>query len=81
MAKAQAVEQEPQTPIEEAIERAGDIKLMMIARGMWETLFLQGQSEGLEPGQVLDKALRQYLEAHGSKEAVDYLHAISKRSQ
>lgn len=79
MAKAQAVEQEPQNLIEEAIERAGDIKLMMIPRAMWETLLLQGQTEGLEPGQVLDRALHQYLEAHGSKEAVDYLHAVRER--
>lgn len=65
------------SPAEEDIARAGDAMLMLIPRAMWETLLIQGRSEGLGPAQVLDRALRRYLEEHGSREAVAYLNRVA----
>lgn len=75
MARAEAIEQEKNFP--DIIEQAGNAMLLLITRSTWETLILQGRSEGLSPGQVLDKALRQYLEQHGCQEAVDYLFHVA----
>ena len=77
MAQAQAVEREKAFP--DIIENAGDAMLLLITRGMWETLILQGRAENLSPGCVLDKALREYLEKHGCREAVDYLFGIAEQ--
>lgn len=65
-------------PWAETIREAGDAMIMLITRSTWETLLLQGAAEGVTPGQVLDKALRAYLEEHGSKKAVEYLHAVAR---
>lgn len=81
MARAQPVDEPEPSFLEEELDRAGDAQLMLITVAMWETLKLQGESEGLEPGHVLDKALRAYLEAHGSPRAVEYLHAVARRSK
>lgn len=81
MARAEAVEEPEKDFVEEELDRAGDAKLMLITTSMWETLRLQGEAEGLGPGQVLDKALRQYLEAHGASQAVAYLHAVARRQR
>ena len=74
MAKACPVEPEASPELAEA----GEAMLLMISGAMWQTLVLQGQSEGLPPGAVLDKAVRSYLEARGSKEAVDYLWSLKR---
>ncbi len=81
MVRAEAVETPEQTFLEEELARAGDAMLLLIPRVMWETLLLQGEAEGMGPAQVLEKALRSYLEADGSPRAVAYLHAVAKRSQ
>lgn len=65
------------SPGEDEVARAGDAMLMLISRAMWETLLIQGRAEGLGPAQVLDRALRRYLEEHGSSEAVAYLHRVA----
>lgn len=62
---------------ESDIARAGDAMLLIIPRAMWETLLIQGRCENTGPAQVLDKALRQYLEANGSPEAVAYIHGVA----
>jgi len=62
---------------ESAIEQAGDAMLLLISSLTWETLLRQSAAEGSTPGQVLGKALRLYIETHGSKEAVDYLYAVA----
>ena len=67
--------------IEDEVDRAGDAMVMLIPRSMWTTLVLQGRSENTGPAQVLDKAFRAYLEAHGSEEAVAYLHRIAEVSR
>lgn len=76
MAKAEAANGGGGAP--EVIRNAGEVMMLLITASTWETLLRQGAAEGLGPGQVLDKALRFYLEAHGSKEAVEYLHAVAE---
>ena len=74
MAKAQPVESEASQELVEADEAM----LLMISGAMWHTLVLQGRAEGMPPGAVLDKAVRAYLEAQGSKEAVEYLWSLKR---
>lgn len=62
----------------EELEAAGDSIMLVIPRAMWETLVRQGRAEEKHPGEVLNTAIRRYLEEHGSVEAVDYLHALSR---
>ena len=65
------------------IREAGDATILMVPHSLVETITLQARGESREhggqvtPGEVLNKALRMYLEEHGKKEAVDYLFAIS----
>lgn len=76
MARAEAVEADASLELVEA----GDAMLLMISGAMWHTLVLQSKSEGVSPGDVLDKALRAYLEEHGSHETIEYLWDL-KRSR
>jgi hypothetical protein len=75
MAEAQASDVDPID--NETISAAGDAMMMLITRSTWETLLRQGAAEGIGPGQVIDKALRFYLEEHGSAEVVEYLNLVS----
>jgi hypothetical protein len=75
---ARALPVEPDVSPE--LSDAGDAMLLMISGSMWHTLVLQGQAEGVPPGEVLHRAVRSYLEARGSKEAVEYLWSL-KRNQ
>jgi hypothetical protein len=77
MAQAIAVPKEEET-VADVIDRAGDAMVMLITRAMWTTLVIQGQAENLTPGGVLDKALREYLEKHGSQEVADYLFTVAE---
>jgi hypothetical protein len=74
MAATQAVQREASV-----LDSANDAMLLLINGVLWETLVRQSTAEGTTPGQVLDKALRMYLEANGSKETVAYLHALAGR--
>lgn len=62
---------------EDDIRDAGEAMILLITRSTWETLLRQGAAEGIGPGEVLGKALRMYLEQHGSPEAVRYLNAVA----
>lgn len=78
MAKAfPSQERSPTSVGEDEIASAGDAMLMIIPRAMWETLIRQGRAEGTGPAQVLDKALRAYLETNGSQETIEYLHRVA----
>lgn len=79
MVRAEAVRQEEGLP--GAIQRAGDAMILVITRAMWETLLLQGRAENLSPGQILDKALKGYLEKHGCEEAASYICAVAEGRQ
>lgn len=73
MARAEAVDVDETA---EMIAGAGDAMILLIPRSMWETLLLQGRADGLQPAQVLDRAVREYLEKHGSEEVVRYLRKV-----
>lgn len=75
MNKAVAADQPSQ--VEADIAAAGEAMMLLITRSTWETLLIQGRAEGLGPGEVLSKAIRLYLESHGSPEAVQYLNAVA----
>jgi hypothetical protein len=66
-----------QSQAEEDIDSAGEAMLLLITRSTWETLLRQGAAEGIGPGEVLNKALRSYLEQHGSEEVVRYLNKVA----
>ena len=67
-----------------SLKQAGDITMMMVQQVLVETLVRQAREESREegthvsPGQVLDKALKFYLETHGKPEAVEYLRAVAR---
>lgn len=75
MAKAVAISEDSE--ISEVLQHAGDGMILLITRALWHTLVLQAQSEGITPGAVLDRAMKEYLERHGCQEAVDFLFEIS----
>ena len=66
-----------QSETERRVAAAGDGMVLFVNQALWETLLLQGEHEGCGPGQILNNAVRAYLEQHGSEEAVAYLHAIA----
>jgi len=51
--------------------------LLFVQRALWETLTLQAKAERRSPGEILNDALRMYLEAKGSEDAVEYLHTLA----
>jgi len=63
--------------VEQRIAQAGNGMVLFVNQALWETLVLQGESEGCGPGEVLNKAVRAYLEENGCDEAVSYLFAVS----
>lgn len=64
-------------PSEGSPELDQEAMIMMIPGYLWEVLTLQAAAEGTSPGMVLDQALRMYLEAKGSKEAVEKLWQVA----
>lgn len=75
--KAQAILKDP-------IEEVADVVPILIPTAMWDIMVRLGQVERCAPGEVLDKALCQYLEANGGKrlDAIgakpDVMQSISK---
>lgn len=51
--------------------------VLFVNQALWEILILQGKAEGCGPGEVLNKAMRSYLEENGCEEAVAFLYAIA----
>jgi len=66
------------TPAEEMVREANEAMMMMVSGALWNTLVLQAKSEGRHPGQVLDAMAREYLEKHGSPEAIEYLNTLAR---
>jgi hypothetical protein len=58
------------------VQEAGEATLLMVNRAMWETLVRQARAEGRHPGEVLNDALRRYLESEGAPEAIEYLTLV-----
>lgn len=77
MAKAQSVE----TPLEREVSRGGDAMMMLISRSVWDVLGLQAVAEGCEPGDVLSKAVSDYIERHGSDEVREYMVKLKEEAR
>ncbi len=75
------------TEAEDLVREAGDVTILMVQHALVECLARQAREESREtgrhvhPGEILDKALRMYLEVHGKPDAVDYLHKIAGTPQ
>lgn len=76
MARAEAI---IPGPVEQELDNAGDAMMMLISRSVWEVLKRQAVSENVEPGTVLSKAISEYVAAHGSKDAKEYLLSLEPR--
>jgi len=63
------------------LEGADEVMMLLITGVTWQTLVRQGAAEGISPGEVFGKALRLYLEAHGSPGVVEFLYAASAASK
>lgn len=50
--------------------------VLMVPGYLWNVLVKQARAEGTTPGVVFSTAVKEYLEKHGSKEAVDYLWSL-----
>lgn len=67
------------------LQNAGEVTMLMVHQYLVETLHRQAQEESREagthvsPGEILDKALKMYLEQHGKPEAVRYLAAVAEK--
>jgi hypothetical protein len=53
------------------VEDVEDVVPLIVPMSMWEILILQGEIENCAPGEVLDRALCQYLEANGGERMKD----------
>jgi len=73
------------TPVNDAppglLEDADEVMMLLITGVTWQTLVKQAAAEGSSPGEVFGKALRFYLEAHGSPSVVEFLHAAAAASR
>jgi hypothetical protein len=58
------------------VREAGEATLLMVNRAMWETLVRQANAEGRRPGDVLNDAVRLYLDEHGSPDVIEYLKTV-----
>lgn len=66
-------------PVEHADSRGDhDAMMLLIPGALWKVLVLQGKGEGRSPGDVLNSAIREYLERSGSPEAVEYLWRLKE---
>jgi len=61
--KAEAFKPQPRDPILDV----DDAVPLIIPMAMWEILIYQAEIEKCAPGEVLDRALRDYLEANGGE--------------
>jgi hypothetical protein len=60
-----ALKAEAFRPRRDPIEDIEDAVPLIVPMSMWEILIYQAQIEKCAPGEVLDRALRDYLEADG----------------
>lgn len=74
---AKAILSEPER--DEALDQ--DAMILMVPGYLWNVLVKQAKVEGSTPGVVFARALKEYLEQHGSKEAVDYLWELAERNR
>lgn len=56
---------------------ASQLTILMVPVALLKTLGIQGEHEDITPGEVLDKAVKAYLETHGCDDAVSYLWSLS----
>jgi len=71
------------TPIEaseaEAVLRnARNATIMLVQECLVQTLYLQARAEGRAIGEVLDSAVREYLEKNADQSVIDYLDTLAK---
>jgi hypothetical protein len=57
-------------------QEAGGAMLLLISTRLWELLILQGNGEGLSPGDVLERSVRGYIEENGTSEAKALLERL-----
>ena len=60
-----------QSPLD-PMERVGEMIPLIVPVSMWEILVLQSQVEGCAPGEVLDRALCEYIDAHGDESVLAF---------
>jgi len=52
--------------------------MLLVQECLVETLYLQARAEGRTLGEVLDAAVREYLEKHADQSVIDYLDVLAK---
>lgn len=62
-----ALKAEAFQPQRDPVEDVEDAVPLIVPMSMWEILIYQAQVENCAPGEVLDRALRDYLEANGGE--------------
>lgn len=72
---------EPLDELEEMLAYAGDGELLFVQRYLIDTLRLQAQHEGCSIGDVLDRALRAYLDANEAPQVMAFMNELAKRHQ
>jgi hypothetical protein len=73
---AKSILSEPER--DDALDR--EAMILMVPGYLWNVLVKQAKAEGTSPGVVFAKALKDYLERSGSKEAVDHLWSLVERT-
>jgi len=61
---------------DEALDQ--EAMVLMIPGYLWNVLVRQAKAEGSNPGVVFSKALTNYLQEHGSPDAVEYLWSLTR---
>lgn len=63
---------------EEILRNARNATMLLVQEALVQTLYLQARAEGRTLGEVLDAAVREYLEEHADQSVIDYLNVLAK---
>lgn len=66
-------------PQEDPLESVEEAVPLIVPMAMWDILVCQGEIENCAPGEVLDRALSQYLDANGGERMKVLRERIKKR--
>lgn len=61
------------------LSHAGDGELLFVQRYLIDTLRLQARHEGCSIGDVLDRALRAYLDANECPQVMTFMNEFARR--
>jgi len=69
----------PVSHFKDPIENAEEMIPLIVPVSFWDILVLQSEIENCAPGEILDRALSEYLDRNGGRRAKELATLIKKR--